>query len=412
MKKKKFKIIDKFQNIFVSQSNFKKISKNFSRLFTRLEQDINDPKKTLYVLNKDFRFNFNNKDFKKFKSFKTIAIIGMGGSILGTEAIHDFLKFKIKKKIYFFDDINIDKINDIKKKENLKKTLFLIISKSGSTIETITNFLSLNILKKNSRNIIIISEKNDNILHSMIKKFNLFFIEHKKFIGGRFSVLSEVGIIPSILLGINIFRLRQNLFKYMKGKEKLILKDNSIKLASLLLEKKVTNLILLNYLPELEKFLSWCQQLIAESLGKKSKGFLPVISNAPKDHHSMLQLYLDGPKDKVINIFSHSTKSKYFLNTKNISKNLHFLHKKEINQIKISQKEALIKVLKKKRIPFREFKIRNINEETIGQLFSYFIVETILIGKLMKINPFDQPAVEQVKIYTKKNLLKNTKYNF
>ena len=101
MKKKKFKIIDKFQNIFVSQSNFKKISKNFSRLFTRLEQDINDPKKTLYVLNKDFRFNFNNKDFKKFKSFKTIAIIGMGGSILGTEAIHDFLKFKIKKKYIF-----------------------------------------------------------------------------------------------------------------------------------------------------------------------------------------------------------------------------------------------------------------------------------------------------------------------
>ncbi len=412
MKKKKYKIINKFQNIFVNQAHNKRISKNFSQLFARLEQDINDPKKTLYVLNKDFKFNFNNKDIKQFKSFKTIAIIGMGGSILGTEAIYNFLKIKIKKKIYFFDDINTNKINDIKKKENLKKTLFLIISKSGSTIETITNFLSLKILKKNSRNIIIISEKNNNTLHLIIKKFNLFFIEHKNFIGGRFSVLSEVGVIPSILLGINIFKLRQNLSKYMKGKEKLILKDSSIKLTSLLLKKKVTNLILLNYVPELEKFLYWCQQLIAESLGKKSRGFLPVISNAPKDHHSMLQLYLEGPRDKVINIFSHTSKSKYFLNTKNISKNLHFLHKKEINQIKISQKEALIKVLKKKRIPFREFKIRNFNEATIGQLFSYFMVETILVGKLMKINPFDQPAVEQVKIYTKKNLLKNAKNNF
>ena len=406
MKKKKIKIIDKFQNIFISRAKFKKISNDFSQLFARLEQDVNDPKKNLYVLNKDFTFNFNNEDIKQFKSFKTIAIIGMGGSILGTEAIYDFLKIKIKKKIYFFNDININKINDIKKKENLKKTLFLIISKSGNTIETITNFLSFSILKKNSRNIIVISEKNNSTIHSIIKKFNLFFIEHKKFIGGRFSVLSEVGIIPSILLGINIFKLRRNLSKYMKGKEKLILKDSSIRLASLLLKKKVTNLILLNYVPELEKFLYWCQQLIAESLGKKSKGFLPVISNAPKDHHSMLQLYLDGPKDKVINIFSHATKSKYFFNTKNISKNLHFLHKKEINQIKISQKEALIKVLKKKRIPFREFKIKNINEETLGQLFSYFIIETILVGKLIKINPFDQPAVEQVKIYTKKKLIK------
>ena len=102
MKKKKYKIINKFQNIFVNQAHNKRISKNFSQLFARLEQDINDPKKTLYVLNKDFKFNFNNKDIKQFKSFKTIAIIGMGGSILGTEAIYNFLKIKIKKKNIFF----------------------------------------------------------------------------------------------------------------------------------------------------------------------------------------------------------------------------------------------------------------------------------------------------------------------
>ena len=150
MKRNNFHIINKFQNVFLSQSYLKKISKNFSQVFKSLEEDINNPKKTLHVLNKDFKFNFDNKEIKKFKSFKTIAIIGMGGSILGTEAIYNFLKKKIKKKIYFFDDININKINDIKKKENFKKILFLVISKQGNPIETITNFLSLNIIKKNS----------------------------------------------------------------------------------------------------------------------------------------------------------------------------------------------------------------------------------------------------------------------
>ena len=205
-------------------------------------------------------------------------------------------------------------------------------------------------------------------------------------------------------MDINIIKLRKSLDRCLKGKKKLILQDSTIKLALMLLQKKITNLIFFNYVPELEKFLYWCQQLISESLGKKSRGFLPVISNAPKDHHSMLQLYLDGPKDKIINIFTHEYKSKQLLNTKNITKNIRYLHKKEINRIKLSQKEPLKKLLKKKRIPFREFKIKKIDEETLGQLFSYFIIETIMVGKLVKINPFDQPAVEQVKIYTKKLL--------
>ena len=83
-----------------------------------------------------------------------------------------------------------------------------------------------------------------------------------------------------------------------------------IKFANLLNSKKFNNLIFLNYAPELEKFLYWCQQLIAESLGKKNKGFLPIISNVPKDHHSLLQLYLDGPKDKIFYIFSYEKKKK------------------------------------------------------------------------------------------------------
>ena len=229
-------------------------------------------------------------------------------------------------------------------------------------------------------------------------------IEHKNFLGGRYSVLSEVGIIPSFLMGINIVKLRSNLKKYLKDKNKLFLKKSSLALSEIINKKKYRNLIFLNYSPKLEKFLFWCQQLIAESLGKKGKGFLPTVSNAPKDHHSLLQLYLEGPKDKIFYIFSEKETTSNKLKAKKINKQEFFFDNKNIDQIKIAQKNAFIKALLKNKIPFREFKINSVDEQTLGELFSYFILETSIVGKLSKINPFDQPAVEQVKIFTKKLL--------
>ena len=133
----------------------------------------------------------------------------------------------------------------------------------------------------------------------------------------------------------------------MNKNSKNHLKENAIKLAASINSKKFNNMIFLNYCPELEKFLFWCQQLIAESLGKNNKGFLPVISNAPKDHHSLLQLYLDGPKDKIFNIFSleNSLKNKIF--TKKENKFCSFLNNKKLSSIKNAQKKHLSKLLLK-----------------------------------------------------------------
>ena len=389
------------ENLKSSSSRY--LSKKFEKIFLEIKRDIKDVKKTIHILDDKLKFNFKTRNLKKFKNFKTIVLIGMGGSILGSEAIYNFFKKKIKKKFYFFNDLNENKIIEFKKKENISKTLFIIISKSGNTIETLSNVFSLNIMKKNSKNIILISEKKNNLLFTMSKKLNLFYVEHKTNIGGRYSVLSEVGIIPAYLMGINITKIRSKILDCLKNSNKLFLKDSTIKLATLMRSKKFNNLVFLNYFPELEKFLYWCQQLIAESLGKKNQGFLPLISNAPKDHHSLLQLYLDGPKDKFFNIFSleKNSKSKLKVKTTGISK---ILDKKKISTIKNAQKKALIKAFIRKKIPFREFKIKKENEEVLGQLFSLFIVETIIVGKLLKINPFDQPAVEEVKNNTKKML--------
>ena len=389
---------------YINKKKIIKLSKNFTKIIEKVKNDIQDQEKTLNVLSKNYNFNFKIKDLQKFKKFKIVVVIGMGGSILGAKAINTFFEEKIKKKFYFFDDLRSKKILDLKKKENLKKILFLVISKSGNTIETLSNFFSLNVIKKNSKNIVIISEKNNNLLFSLTKKFNLFYIEHKKNIGGRYSVLSEVGIVPAYLMGINIQKLRSEIQTHLKGKKFFFLKKSTIKLASFLISKKINNLIFLNYSSRLEKLLFWSQQLIAESLGKNGKGFLPMVSKVPRDHHSLLQNYLDGPKDKLFHIFSIEDESTEKININKKGSFRTFLDKKKLRDIKFAQKNSLIKAFKKKNIPFREFKIKNTNEKTLGELFSYFILETVIIGKLIKVNPFDQPAVEQVKNYTKKLL--------
>ena len=400
------------QNNYLKKSLSKRLSKNFAKTFTDVISDINNHNKTLSILSKKFKFNFKIKNLKKFKKFKKIAIIGMGGSILGSEAIYNFLGDKINKKLYFFDDLNPKKNFFFKKQEKIKTVLFIIISKSGNTIETITNLINLKILKKNSKNIIVISEKKNNPLYEISKKLNLFYIEHKNNIGGRYSVLSEVGIVPAYLMGVNILKLRSNNLKYLIGRKKFFLKDSVLKLTNLLDSKKFRNIIFLNYAPELEKFLFWCQQLLAESLGKNNKGFLPIISSVPKDHHSLLQLYLDGPKDKLFHIFSIKKNSNEKIGKSKITKSLNFINNKYLHTIKNAQKDALIKTFKKKNIPFRECIINSISEVAIGELFNYFILETIFVGKMSKINPFNQPAVEQVKVLTKKLLRKKTKKYF
>ena len=403
MKNKKIIYKNTIHKKYLNSKVIKKLNNEFKENIKIIINNLDEVKNVFHSLSKKYKFNFKTKDINKFKKYKTIVIIGMGGSILGSEAIYFFLKEKIKKNFLFLNDIDENKIRSLKKK-NLSKLLFVIISKSGNTIETLSNFLALKIVKKNSKNIIIISEKNKNSLYSLSQKMNIKHIEHKDYIGGRYSVLSEVGIVPAHLMGLNINKLRQNIISHFKARRNKFLRDSTTKLANLFIKKKIRNIILFNYAPKLDKFLCWNQQLIAESLGKKGKGFLPIISKAPKDHHSLLQLYLDGPRDKIFYIFSVDDNSSTKVNSKILDKEQNFLNNKSLNQIKIAQKNSFIKVLKKNKIPFREFKIRHANEQRLGELFSYFILETAIIGKLTGINPFDQPAVEQVKTITKKLL--------
>tara|TARA_B100000941_G_scaffold235332_1_gene178192 strand:- start:216 stop:743 length:528 start_codon:yes stop_codon:yes gene_type:complete len=165
-----------------------------------------------------------------------------------------------------------------------------------------------------------------------------------------------------------------------------------------------TNSVILNFDKSSISLLEWYQQLLSESLGKNGKGFFPIISNLPKDNHSLMQLYLDGNKNNFFTIFDTIDYKTPKIKNNNLLSNYHFLKNKSIKTVMIAQKEAVKRVFKKKGLNFRNFEIQKKDEESLGIIFTYFMLETILLGKLMKLNPFDQPAVESIKKETKRIL--------
>ena len=357
---------------------------------------LNEETQVISSLSKSYKDSFNKKNTKHFNKKLDYRIIGMGGSTLGAQAIYDFLKKKIKKKFIFVDNLNTSKNNQTKK--NLNN---LIISKSGNTTETIVNANIL--IKKKDRNLFI-TEKKKSYLSLLAQKLKAEVVDHNNYIGGRYSVLSEVGMLPAYFMNLNINKLRKNLLKNLDIKKRKYFTQIVPLISNIYSKKQLNTIVLLNYCPELNEFLFWYQQLLAESLGKKQKGLIPIISTAPKDNHSLLQLYLDGPKDKIFYIFNGTSNNKLRIKKNYFKNSFDFINNKEIKKILDAKKESFIKALKDKDISYREFNINNLDEETIGEMFAYFMIETILIAKSIGVDPFNQPAVEKVKILTKKYL--------
>ena len=212
-------------------------------------------------------------------------------------------------------------------------------------------------------------------------------------------------MLPAEIMGLNEKKFKR--FNYLINNKIFVneLIKNVSAILKLVKEKKF-NSIILNYDNKSENLLKWYQQLVAESLGKKSKGILPVISTMPKDNHSLLQLYLDGTKNNFFTFFSVLDKKSDMINNKFLQKTHNYLKNKSFSKILYAQKSATEKVFLKKKLPFRSFEVKIRNEETLGELFCFFILETILLGRAQKINPFDQPSVELIKKETKKILLK------
>jgi glucose-6-phosphate isomerase len=376
-----------FKNFKVNKVN-KKIDKDFKIL-------IKEKSARLQSLGTTYKNIYTKKVILRIKKYSNIRIIGMGGSILGTESIYDFLRHKVKKKFIFINNLQ-SKIKNLDK----KKYANIIVSKSGSTLETISN---VNIFVKKKEKNVFITENKKSYLFTLAKKLKAEIIHHNNFIGGRYSVLSEVGMLPAELMGLNIKKFKQinNLVKNKKFVNSLIANVDS---TLYFLKKKKFNSIILNYDENSDNLFKWYQQLVAESLGKKGNGILPTISSMPKDNHSLMQLYLDGPKNNFFTFFYVKENNSTKINKNTILSSHNYLKNKNLSQIILSQKLATENVFLKKNIPFRSFEINNRDEKTLGELFCFFILETILIGRALKVNPYDQPSVELIKKETKRIL--------
>tara|TARA_B100001175_G_scaffold158818_1_gene134582 strand:+ start:1576 stop:2748 length:1173 start_codon:yes stop_codon:yes gene_type:complete len=384
----------KFQN-FIGKKNLK-----INNILKKIVKD-----KSLFLkypllksLNLNYQYSYKKKNIKSFKSYSKVNLIGMGGSILGAEAIYNFLNHKVKKKFKFYNNLNYQKI--LKTNE---KSINLVISKSGNTLETISNF-NLLLQKQNKNRNIILCENGKNFLRSLGKKLKAEIFEHKNYIGGRYSVLSEAGMLPAELMGLNEKKFKR--LNYLINNKYFInsLIENVVSIINYI-NKGKTNLVILNYDEKSESLFHWYQQLLAESLGKNKKGIFPIVSSMPKDNHSLLQLYLDGPKNNFYTLFSSEEKKSQKLNNNYLIDNYSILKNKSINKILKLQKKATENVFRREKIPFRSFEIINRSEETLGELFCFFILETILLAYLLKINPFDQPKVELIKNETRKILI-------
>ena len=395
-----------FKNYFIKSSKYKKNIKKTKNIFKLFHEDFKNGKiPFLASYEKDYKFQFTTKIIKKYSKFNNIIIIGMGGSVLGTQSIYSFLKKKIKKNVFFFDNLDLNLNSEYKKINNLKNSCFIVVSKSGNTLETLVN-LSIIFSKPLLKNkLVIITEIKNSYLTNIAHKYNAELIEHKKYIGGRYSVFSESSMFPAAIMGVNIKKIK-NLKMLISNKKFVSTLIQNVACMFTFYEKNMNNSVMMSYDSNLNKIGFWYQQLVAESLGKNKKGFNPILSFGPKDHHSLLQLYLDGPRDKFFTFFNSKTKVRRYNISKGIlPSQMKFLKNKNLKSIINAQCDAIKSIFKLKKIPFREITFNKKNEEELGTIFTFFALETILLSKLIGVNPFDQPAVEQVKLATK-NFLK------
>ena len=352
------------------------------------------------------------EEAEKFKKNKKIFVIfGTGGSNLGARALINIC-IDQPKNILFFDNIDPLHFQNQIKNLDINYTGFIVISKSGSTPETLSQFGSIinianekNCLKKLYANTMVLTEFKDSPLYNIAKKNNCHLLEHKQNIGGRYSIFSNVGMIPAILAGLNVKKVHQGAIKRIE-KNNFI---NAIKFAQIFKfcsSNKFLSNVMMTYSDGLSYFGKWYLQLWAESIGKKNKGITALHAVGTTDQHSQLQLYLDGPKDKFFTFIKSNYKKKGLKIDFDTMKDesLDYLVNKTMGDLMHAEQDATIDTFKLNNFKFREILLDEINEESMGSLMAESIIETIAACIYFAVNPFDQPAVEQGKNLTKKYL--------
>lgn len=401
----------------VKNEIFFDVDKNLSNLHNEIISEINSNKIGYYHLPEQ-NLNFINElnNFLKGKNFTSVVLIGIGGSNLGVKAVTSLLEDKIKIKFYFLDNVDSFSFNKVIKSISFKDTLFIISSKSGTTIETITLLkcvIDAFKIEKFDKNFIVLSDKDSSLkkfaIENSIKNFEI-----PTNVGGRFSVLSAIGIVPFAIANLDI----KNLLKGAKDlRDEFISnsKHNILKKAFHFINSKNIKInVLFSYCDRFKEFNAWYVQLLAESLGKISKdnikvGITPIGLIGSIDQHSFLQLIIQGENNKSVT-FIKVLDNLYRYKIPDISlnhlKKCDFVNNLDINEMLNFQCDATLKAIVSENVDCDLITIDKIDEYNIGYLIMYFEILTSCMGKLLNINTYDQPGVEIGKEILKKIVIK------
>ena len=353
----------------------------------------------------------------------TVVFLGTGGSSLGGQTIaqmggwfipgDDVNQPRKLPRTRIFDNLDPRSLERGIGLLDLKKARFIIISKSGNTAETLLQTITvINAYKEAGleayigRSILGLSEPpvpgGKNGLRDLLGLYNCEFLDHETDIGGRFSCLTNVGLIFAVARGMDPFQLREGAAKiinhlvYADSYDDFMPVLGSTVCVGLYQERHVNNFVMMPYVNQLARFANWYVQLWAESLGKDGVGMTPIAALGPVDQHSQLQLYMDGPIDKLVTIVATETTGKGPFIDRELAgvAGMDFFSDRHVGDLVSAQARATRSALEEANRPTRYIRVSEVNEFTLGQLLMSFMVETILAAGLLNINAFDQPAVE------------------
>ncbi len=349
-------------------------------------------------------------DFIK-NNFRHTVVMGIGGSSLGAKTL---IALKNNPNITILESIDYETVKDTFDNLDLQNTAFLTVSKSGKTIECISQtLLILKIVEEKlgkdaiKKHFFFLTEDKESPLTNLAKEFDIKTFPHDKKIGGRFSYLSNVGLIPAHIAGLNIAEIRngaKDTLEYVFNNS-----DNFIsQICALQYEFYNNNIcesVVMPYVDKLKFLTEWYRQIWAESLGKNGYGVTPINAMGTVDQHSQLQLYIDGPKNKFYTFILREKSEKSLKITKSYNDGFNYLLGMSLDDISEIEFDTTIEILEKRGLPVRVITFKDINERSLSQLLMQYMLETIIVGRLNNINPFGQPGVEERKILAKERFV-------
>lgn len=358
-----------------------------------------------------------------------IVFLGTGGSSLGGQTLTQLWHPKGEDGVIFSFQDNLDagSLEDLLSGVELQYTRFVVTSKSGGTAETLAQtIVALSAVKRAGlaseipEMFLGITEPatpgKANGLRELFTSLNIPMIEHHTGIGGRFSCLTNVGLMPALVAGLDVEAVRAGAREVVdammsaKSPASFAPAVGAATAVALSKERGIRTLVMMPYSDRMQRLASWFVQLWAESLGKNGEGTSPIAALGPLDQHSQLQLFMDGPREHYLTVMRVASAGKGPRIDSALAKlaGAGFMGGRTVGDVVDAQAHAVPEALARAGRPVRAIDVDKLDEKTLGALLMHFMIETILAGRLLGVDPFDQPAVELAKVLTRERLQAGT----